>query len=91
MKKKRAYDFHVSNVSKDRIDKLSLRFDGPIKNHEDKKSCGIFFNDYEKDQEVCQLPCNHLYCRECIEKWFKVPANGNEAKFQCQYCRDECT
>ena len=89
--KKRAYDFHVSNVSKDRLDKLSFRFEGSIKNHEDKKSCGICFNDYEKDQEVTQLPCNHFYCRECIEKWFKKPVDGSKAKFQCPYCRDDCT
>ena len=57
-------------VSVDRIDKLSFIFKGPIENFEDQKYCNICFSDFEKDQEVCHLPCNHFLCRNCAVKWF---------------------
>ena len=78
-------------VSVDRIDKLSFKYKGQIENFENQKCCNICFNDFEKDQEICQLPCNHFLCRNCAVKWFEIPVNGSDAKYQCPFCRDDCT
>ena len=80
-----------SQVSVDRIDELSFKFNGPIENFEDKTSCGICFDDFENGQEICHLQCNHFLCRNCAEKWFKIPESGSDANFQCPFCRDDCT
>ena len=53
-------------ITPNRIEEMSFKFQGPIRNFEDQKSCNICMNDYVKDQEICQLPCNHLACRKFI-------------------------
>ena len=57
----------------------------------EEKSCGVCLDDYEVDQEVCRLPCNHFCCRSCTEKMFAISDDGSEANFQCPICRDDCT
>ncbi|KAF7702890.1 RING-H2 finger protein ATL5 [Cucumispora dikerogammari] len=41
-----------------------------IPNHE--TTCSICLTEYEKDDEVKILPCNHNYHKECIDNWFNV-------------------
>ena len=78
-------------VSTDHIENISFNFHGPIKDFEDEKSCAVCLEDYEEDQEVCRLPCNHFCCRKCTEGMFAVPEDGSKAYFQCPICRDDCT
>ena len=71
-------------VSTKRIDRMSFKFQGSIKNNEDQKSCGICMGDYKKKRLVCQLPCNHFYHTSCLKKWFTKSVH-------CPFCRDDCT
>ena len=89
--RERIYDYCHSEVSTERINKISLKFDGKIENFENEISCNICFNDFENDQEICRLPCNHFLCKVCALKWFIIPQNGSDANFQCPFCRDDCT
>ena len=70
---------------------MSFKFQGSIKDFEDEKSCGVCLKDYEEDQEICRLPCDHLCCRNCTEKMFAILEDGTEAQFQCPICRKDCT
>ena len=84
-------------VSTEHINKIAFKFQGSIKDYEDEKSCCVCLEDYETDQEVCQLPCNHFCCRKCTEEMFVNPKrtfineNGVKANFQCPICRGDCT
>ena len=78
-------------VSTTHIENIAFNFQGSIKGFEDEKSCAVCLEDYEEDQEVCRLPCNHFCCRNCTEKMFAVPQNGSKAYFQCPICRGDCT
>ena len=80
----RSKSYMNETITPDRIEEMSFKFQGSIENFEDQKSCNICMDDYIKDQEICQLPCNHFACRKCIEIWFKE-------KFQCPFCRNDCT
>ena len=88
---RRVEDHCSSEVSTARIDELSFKFRGPTYNFEGKKSCNICFDDFENGQKICHLPCNHLLCKDCALKWFKIPENESDANFQCPFCRDDCT
>ena len=78
-------------ISSEHINNMSFQFQGPIKDFEDEKSCVVCLEDYEEDQEVCRLPCNHFCCRSCTEQMFAIPEDGSKANFQCPVCRDDCT
>ena len=88
---KRTYDYCRGVVSVGRIDKMSFEYQGEIENFEEEKSCCVCLEDYEVGQQVTKLPCNHFFCRSCVEEIFKVPLNGARACFQCPTCRDDCT
>ena len=45
------------------------------------KSCPIMMYDFEENQEIIQLPCNHCYDPVAIKKWV------NEEKAECPVCR----
>ncbi|KAJ2509716.1 hypothetical protein H4217_008207 [Coemansia sp. RSA 1939] len=45
-----------------------------------KLDCGICMDEYNKDEEVVELPCKHIYHKDCIEHWLKM--NGT-----CPVCR----
>ena len=46
-------------------------------------SCPIFYVDFEPDSDVIELPCNHVFTPDGIEKWLK------EEKNECPICRFE--
>jgi len=45
-----------------------------------KESCCICFLDYDLDENVMKLPCEHLYHKDCILNWFKIRST-------CPKCR----
>ena len=45
------------------------------------KSCPIMMYEFEENQEIIQLPCNHCYDPDAIKKWV------NEEKAECPICR----
>ena len=45
------------------------------------KSCPIMMYEFEENQEIIQLPCNHCYDPDAIKKWV------NEEKAECPVCR----
>ena len=87
----RVKSYTNKTVCKRHINKMSFKFQGSIKHFENKKSCCVCLEDYEKDQEICHLPCNHFCCRNCTEEMFAIPEDGSYANFQCPICRDDCT
>ena len=46
-------------------------------------SCPIFQTDFEENQLVSILPCNHCFTPEAISKWL------NEQKAECPVCREQ--
>ena len=52
---------------------------------EDKEgTCSVCMMSFEKDQEVSELKCGHIFHKECIMKWLK------EYNYKCPVCRAEC-
>ncbi|KAJ1667105.1 hypothetical protein IW140_001641 [Coemansia sp. RSA 1813] len=45
-----------------------------------KLDCGICMDEYKANEEVVELPCKHVYHKDCIEHWLKM--NGT-----CPICR----
>ena len=88
---RRKKNYLNQQISIEQIDQLSFKLTEITGKFVDEKSCIVCLNDYEKDQEVCQLPCNHFCCRNCTVKMFAIPNDGSKANFQCPYCRDDCT
>ena len=87
----RIRDYCNEEISVENINQMSFRFQGSIENCEDEKSCAVCLNDYETDQEVCRLPCNHFCCRVCTEKKFSTPNQGLRSNILCPICRNDCT
>jgi len=46
------------------------------------KQCIICLDDFKED-EICLTNCNHVYCNECLTRWFE------ENKVECPFCRSE--
>lgn len=44
--------------------------------------CCICIANYENDDELRELPCSHLFHRECVDKWLKINA-------LCPLCKSE--
>ena len=89
--KNRVDSYYDETVSTSHIENISFNFKGSIKDFEDEKSCCVCLEDYEEDQEVCRLPCNHFCCRNCTEQIFAIPEDGSKLHFKCPICRDDCT
>ena len=48
-------------------------------------SCRICLLEYEEDDELCTLPCSHLFHKDCIKEWLSsnstaCPLDGQEVK-----------
>ena len=52
-------------------------------NNSKNNSCPIYYIDFEENQEVTILPCNHCFINEAIEKWLL------EESHECPVCRYE--
>ena len=88
---RRARSYHDRKVSIERINEITVHFNGSTGYFQDDKSCGVCLKNYEEDQEVCHLPCTHFFCRNCTENMFVNPPDGSKRSFQCPVCRDDCT
>jgi len=47
-----------------------------------KSECYICLEVYCLDDKIVQLPCKHIFCRECIFKWLKENVT-------CPLCRND--
>lgn len=46
------------------------------------KECSICFSEFQVGDEVCRLPCRHIFHKECVSEWLKK-------KCTCPQCRWE--
>lgn len=46
------------------------------------KECCICFSEFQVGDEVCRLPCRHIFHKECVSEWLKK-------KCTCPQCRWE--
>ena len=51
--------------------------------HGDNEYCSISYEDFEEGEMVTQLPCNHIFKTEPINRWLKEESN------KCPICRKE--
>lgn len=51
----------------------------------DDDQCVICYNAFRTRRHVRRLPCGHLYCSKCIEKWVTTE------KATCPHCRAQVT
>jgi hypothetical protein len=72
-------------LSQDEINKLPLKkyieVDENLKNT--NNICTICRDDYQPDDDVRILTCNHIYHMNCIDSWFNSHSN------KCPHCRTE--
>lgn len=61
------------------------------KEHKMEKNiqCSICLCEYEKDDEISHLPCNHIYHPDCIEGWFKNSAKCPVCKYDVNTLSDD--
>ena len=45
--------------------------------------CSFCMNCLDKDEDVWELPCGHIFHQDCIKKWLK------EYSYKCPICRKE--
>jgi len=55
---------------------------GLVGGMEDLPHCSICLGEYEQDEDLCELPCSHVYHDECISSW-----TANHTK--CPLCNFE--
>eukprot|EP00903_Cladosiphon_okamuranus_P015354 g14180.t1 len=48
------------------------------------ESCIVCFGDYSFGEELCRLPCRHLYHAKCIDEWFDGEHHG-----WCPLCKTD--
>ena len=47
-------------------------------------SCPICLEKYQKDEQIVNLKCRHLFHKECFQKWC-------QKSVKCPLCRQICT
>ena len=67
----------TEGLSPDRIEKFTT-FNADQNTLDE--GCTICISDVEINKLMIRLDCNHVFCRECIIKWF-------EKKVTCPMCR----
>lgn len=72
-----ALNEHVQEYIKNNMKIILSR---EIINKNTNQSCPICMDKFSRSSEIYVLPCNHNYCKECIEEWIK----GNS---RCPLCR----
>ena len=53
-----------------------------IKEEEAHLDCCICLANFDKEAQVTELNCKHIFHTECLEKWM-------ETKTICPFCREE--
>lgn len=66
----------------DEIDEMtdSLKTIKFTKKNEEEVTCPICLEEFNEDESVIELPCKHVFHKECIKKWF-------ENNHSCPTCR----
>ena len=92
--KQRTVDYCYSKVSTENINGMSFSYQRLVGVFKDVDTCPVCLEDYETDQEVCRLPCNHFCCRVCTERMFSTPIMDNPEEYgynvSCPICRINC-
>ena len=55
---------------------------------EKNKECSICYNNYNTDDNIVLLNCNHVYHKTCINNWINS-INKTYRKYTCPLCRNE--
>jgi len=73
-------DTTYKNVTSDEeIENLkNLKYEDSSKKN---NKCPIFFSEFNDEDEVTELPCNHIFTTEAIKKWLSEESN------ECPVCR----
>ena len=71
----------ISEGGLTQLNHIKYTFNENENNNIYNKSCPIMMYDFEENQEIIQLPCNHCYDPDAIKKWV------NEEKAECPVCR----
>ena len=58
----------IPNVSQ--IDKKTISYEELLNNDEDN-DCTICLEEFNNDEEIIKLKCNHLFHLKCIDDWIK--------------------
>lgn len=71
--------------TKDEISAMNVKKYGDIKNENFTKSrqCNICLEDYQDDEEILLLKCNHYYHKDCITNWISKESN------KCPICKEK--
>ena len=72
-----SYEFEVGTMNSDQIDRLPT-FSADQESIDG--GCAICIDGVEINKLMIRLECGHLYCSECIRKWFGI-------KSSCPVCR----
>ncbi len=51
---------------------------------EPKKECCICFLDFEVSDEVCRLPCGHIFHEECVSEWLRKKCTCPECRWELE-------
>lgn len=43
-----------------------------IPHKEESDLCAICHDDFDEKQKISQLPCEHMYHKDCVTKWLKM-------------------
>jgi E3 ubiquitin-protein ligase BIG BROTHER-like protein len=53
-----------------------------VNKHKNQNSCVICMEDFNKNDEIRELDCKHIFHKNCIDKWFtehkKCPIDNHE-------------
>ena len=60
-----------------------------VKNVDVKKECYICLKTFSRSRIVRKLPCNHMFCHDCLSPWVKTHYNCPTCKFQLKKDPDE--
>ena len=73
----------VKNViNKEELEKLEVK-EYKMMNKEKYKECAICLEEYNDEDKVRILKCDHGYHQDCIDKWL------TNCNYKCPVCRDE--
>lgn len=66
--------FHITNLINqfDNISLSSLEINSTLYNINTIKECYICLETYNINSPFYWLKCNHEFCKQCCEKWFKI-------------------
>lgn len=70
---RRRMDLVSKTVSKARIEELSFTLGSTKASVAADEQCSICLGGFEVDQQISKMPCGHLFHKDCIAKWLKLP------------------